>query len=144
MFNPLEDQILEALEKAGIKAQPWSGKPEELLDKPRYTPAVKIIIENASFEQISSYSFLVDYSFSILLFFKSLREEGQGAYPLLTKIVNAIVKQTQYNAMPTKIELLAHESGDFVYRLSFKANGRYVVPSIEEPLTTQINMEEMQ
>jgi hypothetical protein len=45
--------------------------------------------------------------------------------------------------MPTKIELLAHESGDFVYRISFKANGRYVVPQQEEPLTTLINMEEM-
>jgi hypothetical protein len=142
MFNALEDQILEALEKAGLKAQAWSGKPEELFDKPRYTPAVKIIIENASFEAISSFSFLVDYSFSVLLFFKSLREQSQGAYPLIISIINTLVKQTQYNAIPIKIELLAHESGDFVYRISFKANGRYVVPSIEEPLTTQIKMED--
>jgi len=143
MFNALENQILEALGKAGIKAQAWSGKPEELFDKPRYTPAVKVLIENASFEPISSYSFYVDYSFSVLLFFKSLREEGQGAYPLITNIINTLVKQTQYNAMPVKIELLAHESGDFIYRISFKANGRYVVPEAEEPLTTQIKMEEV-
>jgi hypothetical protein len=143
MFDVLENQILQVLERNGIKAQAWSGKPEELLDKPRYTPAVKIIIENASFEPISSYSFLVDYSFSILLFFKSLREEGNGAYPLITKIINALVKQTQYNAMPVKIDLLAHESGDFIYRIGFKANGRYVVPDTEEPLTTLINMEEV-
>ena len=143
MFNALENQILQALEQNGIKAQAWSGKPEELFDKPRYTPAVRVLIENASFEPISSYSFYVDYSFSVLLFFKSLREEGQGAYPLITSIINTLVKQTQYNAMPVKIELLAHESGDFVYRISFKANGRYVVPQQEEPLTTLINMEEV-
>jgi hypothetical protein len=142
MFDVLENQILQALEQNGIKAQAWSGKPEELFDKPRYTPAVKIIIENASFEPISSYSFYVDYSFSVILFFKSLREEGQGAYPLITSIINTLVKQTQYNAIPTKIELLAHESGDFVYRISFKANGRYVVPEQDEVLTTLINMEE--
>jgi hypothetical protein len=143
MFDVLENQILQALEQSGIKAQAWSGKPEELFDKPRYTPAVKVLIENASFEPISSYSFIVDYSFSVILFFKSLREEGQGAYPLITKLINALAKQTQYNALPTKIELLAHESGDFVYRLSFKANGRYVVPDTEEPLSTLINMEVM-
>jgi hypothetical protein len=143
MFDVLENQILQVLEQNGIKAQAWSGKPEELFDKPRYTPAVKIIIENANFEPISSYSFIVDYSFSVILFFKSLREEGQGAYPLITKLINVIVKQTQYNAMPAKIDLLAHESGDFVYRLSFKANGRYVVPQQEEPLITKISTEEM-
>jgi hypothetical protein len=143
MFDVLENQILQALEKNGIKAQAWSGKPEELFDKPRYTPSVKIIIENASFEAISPFSFDVNYSFSVILFFKSLREEGNGAYPLITKLINVIVKQTQYNALPTKIDLLAHESGDFVYRLSFKANGRYVVPDTEEPLTTLINMEAM-
>jgi hypothetical protein len=143
MFNVLENQILQALEQNGIKAQAWSGKPEELFDKPKYMPSVKIIIENASFEPISQYSFFVDYSFSVILFFKSLREEGQGAYPLITNIINTLVKQTQYNALPTKIELLAHESGDFVYRISFKANGRYVVPQQEEPLTTLINMEEV-
>jgi hypothetical protein len=104
---------------------------------------VKVLIENASFEAISSYSFNVNYSFSVILFFKSLREEGNGAYPLITKLINTIVKQTQYNALPTKIDLLAHESGDFVYRISFKANGRYVVPDTEEPLTTKINMEAM-
>jgi hypothetical protein len=143
MFNVLENQILQALEQNGIKAQAWSGKPEELFDKPRYTPTVKVLIENASFEAISSYSFNVNYSFSVILFFKSLREEGNGAYPLITKLINTIVKQTQYNALPTKIDLLAHESGDFVYRISFKANGRYVVPDTEEPLTTKINMEAM-
>jgi len=143
MFNTLENQILEALESNGIQAQAWSGKPEELFDKPKYMPSVKIIMENASFEAISSYSFYVDYSFSVILFFKSLREKGQGAYPLITSIINTLVKQTQYNALPTKIELLAHESGDFVYRISFKADGRYVVPQQEEPLTTLINMEEV-
>jgi hypothetical protein len=143
MFDVLENQIITALEQNGIKAQAWSGKPEELFDKPRYTPAVKIIIENASFEPISSYSFYVDYSFSVILFFKSLREEGQGAYPLITSIINTLVKQTQYDAMPIRVELLAHESGDFVYRISFKANGRYVVPQQEEPLTTLISMEEV-
>jgi len=142
MFDVLENQILQALETNGIKAQAWSGKPEELFDKPRYTPAVKVIIENASFEPISSYSFYVDYSFSVILFFKSLREKGQGAYPLLTSIINTLVKQTQYNALPTRIELLAHESGDFVYRINFKANGRYVVPHQEEPSTDLTNMEE--
>jgi hypothetical protein len=79
----------------------------------------------------------------VILFFKSLRDEGQGAYPLLTKIVNSLVKQTQFNVIPNKIELLAHESGDFVYRISFKADGRYVIPTTEEPLTTQIKTEEM-
>lgn len=142
MFDVLESQIIAVLEENGVKAQAWSGKPDELFDRPKYSPAVKVIIENANFEAISSYSFYVEYSFSVLLFFKSLREEGQGAYPLLTKLINALAKQTQYNILPVKVELLAHESGDFVYRISFKANGRYVIPTTEEPLTTQIQMEE--
>jgi hypothetical protein len=143
MFDVLENQIIAVLDQSGIKAQAWSGKPEELFDRPKYTPSVKVLIENANFEAISPFSFYTEYSFSVILFFKSLRDEGQGAYPLLTKIVNSLVKQTQFNVIPNKIELLAHESGDFVYRISFKADGRYVIPTTEEPLTTQIKTEEM-
>ena len=141
MFDILENQIIQVLTNANIKAQAWSGKADELFLRPNYTPFVRVIIEGVDFHPLSAYSFETRFQFSALLFFKSLREEGQGAYPLITSIINALAQQTQYNVEPEKIDLLAHESGDFVYRLSFRANGRYVVPYPDEVLVTQINME---
>ena len=143
MFDTLETQIIQTLTNAGINAQAWSGKADELFLRPNYTPFVRIIIEGVDFQALSPYAFETKFQFSALLFFKALREEGQGAYPLITNIINTLVKQTQYNIEPVKIDLLAHESGSFVYRLIFKANGRYVVPYPEEPVITQINMEVM-
>ena len=141
MFDILENQIIQALTNAGIKAQAWSGKPDELFLRPNYTPFVRVIIESADFQPLSPYSFETRFTFSALLFFKSLREEGQGAYPLIINIINALAQQTQYNVEPEKIDLLAHESGDFVYRLSFRASGRYVVPYPDEIVVKQIKME---
>ena len=143
MFDTLETQIIQTLINANINAQGWSGKPDELFFRPNYTPFVRVIIDSVDFQPLSPYSFETKFQFSALLFFKALREEGQGAYPLITNIVNALVKQTQYNVEPVKVDLLAHESGSFVYRLIFKANGRYVVPYPDETLITQINMEVM-
>ena len=143
MFDTLETQIIQTLTNAGINAQAWSGKADELFLRPNYTPFVRIIIESVDFQPLSPYSFETKFQFSALLFFKALREEGQGAYPLITNIINTLVKQTQYNIEPVKIDLLAHESGSFVYRLIFKANGRYVVPYPDDVTVSQINMEAM-
>jgi len=143
MLDSLENQIIQTLTNAGINAQGWSGKPDELFFRPNYTPFVRIIIDSVDFQPLSPFSFETKFQFSALLFFKSLREEGQGAYPLITNIINALVKQTQYNIEPVKVDLLAHQSGDFVYRLIFKANGRYVVPYPDDVIVSQINMEAM-
>jgi len=141
VFDNLENQIIQTLINANINAQAWSGKADELFLRPNYTPFVRIIIESVDFQALSPYSFETKFQFSALLFFKALREEAEGAYPLITNIINALAKQTQYNVEPVKVDLLAHESGSFVYRLIFKANGRYVVPYPDDVTVTQISME---
>lgn len=143
MFDTLETQIIQTLTTAGINAQPWSGKADELFFRPNYTPFVRIIIESVDFQPLSPYSYETKFQFSALLFFKALREEAEGAYPLITNIINALVQQTDYNVEPVKVDLLAHESGSFVYRLIFKANGRYVVPYTDDVIVSQINVEAM-
>jgi hypothetical protein len=140
MLVELDAQIGDALQELGLPVLSKVDKPTELFTKPKTTPCVWYIIEKAKFEPDSFFAFSVDFDVSVFLFYRSLREKGQGAYELLEKILSALSLKTQFNLVPQGIELYYHESGEFAFLLSFKANGRFVVPQEEEPLTKHITV----
>jgi len=142
MLTELDAQIGNALGELGLTVLSKVDKPTELFTKPKITPAVWYIIEKARFEPVSSFAFSVDFEVSVFLFYRSLREKGQGAYELLERILSTLSLKTQFNLVPQGIELYYHESGEFAFLLSFKGNGRFVVPQEEEPLTTRITVYE--
>jgi len=142
MLTELDTQIGNALQGLGLTVLSKVDKPTELFTKPKTTPCVWYIIEKAKLEPVSSFAFSVDFDISVFLFYRSLREKGQGAYELLERILSALSLKTQFNLVPQGIELYYHESGEFAFLLSFKGNGRFVVPQEEEPLTTRITVYE--
>ncbi len=141
MILELEAQIIQAIETIGIKAFPFSDKPQELFTVPKITPSARVVIEKLDFTAISSHSFIVDADFSVFVFFRSLQGKVQNAYELIENVLRALVNKTQFNIEPRQIELFYHESGEFAWRLSCKAELRYVVPAEEEPLTRRITYE---
>jgi hypothetical protein len=142
MLTELDTQIGNALQGLGLTVLSKVDKPTELFTKPKIAPCVWYIIEKAKFEPVSSFAFSVDFEVSVFLFYRSLREKGQGAYELLERILSALSLKTQFNLVPQGIELYYHESGEFAFLLSFRGNGRFVVPQEEEPLTTRITVYE--
>jgi len=146
MLLELEDGILSLLRSAGLNAHPWSGKPEELFEKPKYVPTIRTVIEKVDFAPLNiAYGFELKGLVAIVLFFRNLRDEGQGAYYIIRKIINTLTGKTANGFLlsPKDITLLYHESGEFAYKLSFEAQGRYVVPAEEEPLVKRIDFEEV-
>jgi hypothetical protein len=142
MLTELDTQIGNALQSLGLPVLSKVDKPTELFTKPKTTPCVWYIIEKAKFERIASFAFSVDFEVSVFLFYRSLREKGQGAYEILERILTALSLKTQFNLVPQGIELYYHESGEFAFLLSFKGNGRFVVPQEEELLITRITVYE--
>jgi len=140
MLTELDAQIGNALQSLGLPVLSKVDKPTELFIKPKTTPCVWYIIEKAKFDPLASFAFSVDFEVSVFLFYRSLREKGQGAYELLEKILSALSLKTQFNLVPQGIELYYHESGEFAFFLSFKGNGRFIVPQEEEPLTKRITV----
>jgi hypothetical protein len=140
MLTELDAQIGNALQSLGLPVLSKVDKPTELFIKPKTTPCVWYIIEKAKFDPLASFAFSVDFEVSVFLFYRSLREKGQGAYELLEKILSALSLKTQFNLVPQGIELYYHESGEFAFLLSFKGNARFVVPQEEEPLTKRITV----
>jgi len=143
MLIEFEDAIVSRLKAKGISnTQAWSGRPEELFIKPKTYPAARLIIERLIFEELQSpYAYATGITGSIILFFKSLKDMAQGAYPVLENIINALSGYIAegYVLRVKKVELLFHEGVDFAYQVEFEGLGRYVVPyEEEEPLTSRI------
>jgi len=141
MLTELETQIIEAIESVNIKAFPFSDKPEQLFSTPKLTPSARVVIEKLNFTPISSHAFIVVADFSVFVFFRSLQGKVQNAYTLVENTLRALVNKTQFNLEPQEIELFYNESGEFAWRISCKAELRYVVPTEEEPLTRRITYE---
>jgi len=143
MLIEFENSIVNRLKAKGISnTQAWSGRPEELFMKPRTYPAARLIIERLNFEELHSpYAYVTSITGSIILFFQSLKDMAQGAYPVLENIINALSGYIAvgYELRVKKVELLFHEAVDFAYQVEFEGLGRYVVPyEEEEPLITRI------
>jgi hypothetical protein len=142
MLLELERSILEYLTTYGIQVQSWSGKSEDLFLKPKTYPAVRVIIESVNFTEKHSptiYDTKVDLSF--LIFFRSLREKGQGAYTLIENILNLLCGKTfsGFDLRVQNLSLLYQEAGDFCYQLKFAGYGKFTVDyTEEEPITRRI------
>jgi len=143
MLIEFETAIINRLKEKGItNIQAWSGRPEELFMKPRTYPAARLIIERLLFEEMQSpYTYGTSITGSVILFFQSLKDIGQGAYPILERIINSLsgFDAAGYELRIRRVELLFHEGIDFAYQIQIEGLGRYVVPFEEyEPLTTKI------
>lgn len=145
MLLELENGVIELLQSAGIPASPWSGKPEELFEKPKYVPTTRTVIERVDFDKSSGFGFNLKAQVAVVLFFRSLREEGKGAYPIIKTIIDNLTGKTAngFFLTPKDIALLYHESGEFAYRITFHAEGKYVVPEKPEPVVVEIRFEEV-
>lgn len=144
MLLELENGVVSLLQSAGLPANPWSGKPEDLFERPKYVPTIRTVIEKVDLEKTTGYSFNLKAHVAIVLFFRSLRDEGKGAYPIIKTIIDTITNKTAngFFLTPKDITLLYHESGEFAYKLTFTAEGKYIVPQEPEPLVKEITIEE--
>lgn len=140
MILDLENAVVELLRNAGIKAYPWSGQIDELFSRPRETPTLRIVIEKIEFEQISL-AYKIVGQISVLIFFRNLRDESQGAYPLIAKVINTLSNKiaNRFVIRPVSVNLLYHEAGEFAYQLIFKAEGKWVIPEEDEVIVKVIS-----
>jgi len=145
MILELENGVVSLLQNAGLPVSPWSGRPEELFERPKYIPTIRTVIERVSLEKNSGHSFDLNAHVAIILFFRSLRDEGKGAYPIIKTIIDTTANKTANGFLlsPKDITLLYHESGEFAYKLTFTAEGKYIVPQKSEPLVKEITYEEV-
>lgn len=147
MWQKIENGIVQAIKNLGFEnVQLWSGKPEDLLKRPATYPALRVVIEkheltpldlfNAGFESV--------FDLSVLVFFRSLRDYGTGAYAIIDRLYrlnNTVIEG--YKLMPAGAKLLLTDTSEFVFQVSFRAEGREVLYSEEEVLTRRIDFEEV-
>ncbi|MEJ5227183.1 hypothetical protein [Thermodesulfovibrio sp.] len=142
MLLELENAIIERLGSKGILTHGWSGKPDELFMKPKSFPAVRVVLESADFEEMHfSKVYGAKVRLSLLVFFRSLRDRGSGAYELIEKAIKAItgVTLSGFDLRLQGLSLMYHESGEFCYQVKFTGYGKYVVELDEiEPLVKRI------
>jgi hypothetical protein len=131
MILELEDAIIQRLKSLGLtNVEGWSGRPEDLFMKPKTYPAFRIVFENMKLQNSSS---LVVYEstirFIVLIFFRSLRDKGQGAYGLIEQVLKILSGYHVYGFTfePLQVALLYHELGEFAYQVSFEGSGRFVL-----------------
>jgi hypothetical protein len=142
MLLEIEEALLRELSTNNIKAEGWSGKPEDLFTKPRTYPAIRLVIEGANLEEMHApYAYIAQVNLSFLVFFRSLREQGQGAYPFIENLIRVISGKTfaGFDIRAKGITLLYSEAGEFAYELKCIGYGRFVVDYEDrEPLVRRI------
>lgn len=142
MLLDIETAIIERLQSKGIPASGWSGKPEELFMKPKSFPAIRIVIESVDFEEkFFSNNYNAEVKLSLLVFFRSLKDKGQGAYEIIENVTKALAGYTAsgFDLRIQSISLMYHESGEFCYQVRFNGYGKYIIEIEEtEPLVKSI------
>jgi len=138
MFKEVETALIEVLKNAGINAQSWSGDKTELFRLPRTLPSVRLVLEKASFKPSSIFTYEVTLTYTFLVFFRSLRDDGTGAYSIIETILNLLTSEDIYSFTPSELKLLYHENGEFCYALAGNCSYLYVPPDEEEPLVQRI------
>lgn len=147
MWQKLENGIVQVVKELGFEnVQLWSGKPEDLLKRPNAYPAIRIVIEKHELRPLDIFNagFESTFDLSLLVFFKSLRDDGTGAYAIIDRLYrlnNAIVEG--YKLTPTGARLLMTDTSEFVFQVSFKAEGREVLHDEKQVLTKHITFEEV-
>jgi hypothetical protein len=138
----IETAIVERLQSKGIPAEGWSGKPDELFYKPKTIPAVRVVIEGVDFVEMTfpgHYGAVL--TGSCLVFFRSLKDKGQGAYYIIEEILKSIAgyEAWGFDIRLKGIRLMYQEAGEFCYQIQFIGYGKYIAYEVEpEILTTRI------
>lgn len=142
MLLEIEQAILNRLQHKGIAAEPWTGKADELFYKPKTFPAVRLVLEGIDFQEmhyVGHYGAIL--TGSCLVFFRSLRDYGQGAYEIIETVMTALTgfEAWGFDIRIKSVKLMYHESAEFCYQIQFTGYGKYIV-SPEEPeiLVTRI------
>jgi hypothetical protein len=127
----------------------WSGNPKELLARPNNVPALRVVYDRTDFSDTETISQPLvqdaDHRFDVIVFYRSLRDHGNEAYPLIDAVYKALDGyQTDYGTVsPAGIQLLSHEAMEFVYVVSFSIKGLTQSGFEEDDTkTTQIDFNE--
>ncbi len=148
MWQKIENGITELIKQVAQieNVQLWSGKPEDLLKRPNTYPAIRVIVQKHDLKSLdlfdASYESLFDIS--VLVFYKSLRDDGTGAYSIidrLYKLNNHVVNG--YTIKPQGAQLLMTDTSEFVFEVKFTAEGKEVLYEEDEVLTRRIDFEEV-
>lgn len=126
--------------------QLWSGKPEDLLRRPNTYPALRVIVQKHTLQpsDIFDASYESVFDVSVLVFYKSLRDDGTGAYSIidrLYKLNNYVVNG--YTIKPQGSQLLMSDTSEFIFEVKFVAEGKEVLYEEDEVLTRRIDFEEV-
>lgn len=163
MILQIEEALIDRMKKAGLpNVSGWSGKAEDLLTVPKTVPAIRVVFGGSTFgepetvtpmaneyiEQPTAYNIVqpAENQFAVLLYFRSIKQEGQGTYDLQDSIRNSLAGyKTKYGmVIPVSQKLLfSSTSGEFIYSTAFKLDGKAISGWDEsEPLVKDIKFEE--
>ncbi|WP_028844727.1 hypothetical protein [Thermodesulfovibrio thiophilus] len=134
MLIEIEQAIINRLKQKGIPAEAWSGKPDELFYRPKAFPTARLVIDAMDFQEMHyTGHYGVVLAGSCLVFFRSLKEKGQGAYEVIENILNAITgfEAWGFDLRIKSVKLMYHESAEFCYQIQFTGYGKYIV-SLED------------
>lgn len=145
MLEELEESVLQILQQEDINVLAWSGKAEDLSYVPKRLPAIRYILEKVDFAEKQSLNHYEAFAeFSLLVFFRSLKEKGQGAYYIIEDIINKLCTKIPngFSLSLLNINLLQHQSSEFCWQIKFKAMGKYIITVPEEELVKRITLYE--
>lgn len=133
MIQEMSQSLIAGLQSlSGIEAKSiieWSGDPKELLSRPKTLPAIRVIYDGTDFNDTETFSDPLvqetQHRFDVILFYRSIREEGNKAYPLIDSIYKALDGyRTNYGRVyPVSIKLLSQDALEFVYVISVLIKG---------------------
>ncbi len=163
MILQIEQSLIDRMTAAGLpNVSGWSGKAEDLLTVPKTVPAIRVVFGGSTFgepetvtpmanefvEQPTAYNIVqpAQNQFAVLLYFRSIKQEGQGTYDLQDAIRNSLAGyKTKYGIVtPVSQKLLfSSPSGEFIYSTAFNLAGIVTSGWNEvEPIVKDIKFEE--
>jgi len=148
MWQKIENGITELIKQVARieNVQLWSGKPEDLLKRPNTYPALRVIVQKHELRSFDIFdaSYESVFYISVLVFYRSLRDDGTGAYPIISrlyKLNNHVVNG--YTIKPQGTQLLMSDASEFIFEVKLVAEGKEVLYEEEEILTRIINLQEV-
>jgi len=148
MWQKIENGITELIKQVTKieNVQLWGGKPEDLLKRPNTYPALRVIVQKHELRSFDIFdaSYESVFDISVLVFYKSLRDDGTGAYSIidrLYKLNNHVANG--YTIKPKGSQLLMSDTSEFVFEVKFVAEGKEVLYEEDEVLTRRIDFEEV-
>ena len=131
MIVAMQKAIITCLETAGFKnVLGWSGDVNELLEKPKTLPAFRVVYAGRDLAKPETMGKPLVHgctsNFTIVVFFRSLVDKGDGVYTYIDSIMKALDghKTTYGDIVYKSDQLLYHKTYDFVYSCQVAIHGR--------------------